>query len=240
MNYCKNCEVDLDADMSACPLCGMKVGEDSCLPERNGNKQSEFRDKTLHEIDNLSGEQKQKLFWEVSGIILACGILVTLIINLMLSGSITWAKYVLVASITAFIDISLLIFLRHHYLVLIISSMLTLVAMFLIIDNLSSANTWGVQLAVPVTVSFHVLLLITVWLIRISNQLGFNVIALVFMVAGVFLVSIEVFTSQYTHGSIHLKWSVIAAASVLTISAFLIFVHYRLKKGIELKRFFHI
>ncbi|TLX71246.1 zinc ribbon domain-containing protein [Labilibacter sediminis] len=240
MEYCKNCEVELDDDMAFCPLCGLIVGEEPIPVKIPKEKHPDFRDKTINEIENLSLTQKLKLIWKISGIILISGIIVTLGINFIISQNINWAKYNLIASLVAFANISIVILFRKKPLILIICSLTSLILMFLTIDYFNGDSNWGIKLGIPIVTSIYVLSLVILVLIRISNQIGFNILAVIFIAIASLLVCIEIFVSLYSHQIIILKWSLIAGASLIPISGILFYVHYKLKKGIELKRFFHI
>lgn len=240
MNVCKNCGVELDSNMTSCPLCGLPVGEKPDLPQISDSEEPVVKGKILREIKNLTGSQKRKLFWEISGIILGSGILVTLLINLAVSNNLNWAMYVLVASLAAFVNITALTLWRRRPLLIILISLVSLVLMLLFFDFVSFNSGWGVKLGIPILVSFYVLLLIVLLLIRLSNQLGFNILAVIFIALGLFLLCIELFTSLYFQGRPVLSWSIIAAVSMIPVAAILFYVHFKLRKGIELKRFFHI
>ncbi len=240
MEYCKNCEVELDDDMAFCPLCGLSAGEEPIAVKISKEKYAHFRDKTIDEIENLSFIQKLNLIWKISGIILISGIIITLVINLIISHNINWGKYNLIASLVIFANISIAIFFRKKPLLLIICSLTSLILMFLTIDYLNGDNDWGIKLGIPIVTSVYVLSLVIFVLIRISNQIGFNILAYIFIAIATLLLCIELFVSLYSHQIIILKWSLITGASLIPISGLLFFVHYKLKKGIDLKRFFHI
>jgi hypothetical protein len=112
--------------------------------------------------------------------------------------------------------------------------------MLLFFDFVSFNSGWGTKLGVPILISFYVLLLIVLLLIRLSNQVGFNILAIIFIALGLFLLCTEFFISLYFHKRILFSWSIIAAVSMIPVATILFFVHYKLKKGIEMKRFFHI
>ncbi|WP_430814034.1 DUF6320 domain-containing protein [Carboxylicivirga sp. RSCT41] len=240
MNYCKNCEVELDDDLIFCPLCGLRSGEEPVTVKNSEEIHNKLRDRTLNEIESLSLTQKLKLFRKISGIILISGIIITLTINFIISHNINWAKYNLIASIVTFSNISFVTFLRRKPFLMIISSLMSLILMFLIIDYFNGESNWGIKLAIPIVTSFYVLTLVVLVLIRISNQIGFNILAIVFMAIALLLLCIETFVCLYSHPIIILNWSMIAGASLMPIAGLLFFIHYKLKKGIELKRFFHI
>jgi len=108
------------------------------------------------------------------------------------------------------------------------------------LDLLISNTGWGIRLGIPMLVSFYILLLAVSWLTHISRHRGFNILAIAFIAVGLFVICTEILISQYFHGEFRLSWSIITGASVIPIAALLFFMHYRLKTGMDLKRFFHI
>jgi len=50
----------------------------------------------------------------------------------------------------------------------------------------------------------------------------------------------EVILDNFFQGMTDLRWSLIAAVSVLPVALILSFYHYRLKKGKQLDSFFHV
>lgn len=240
MSYCNYCGVELDKTMTSCPLCGLAVGEKRVITHEWKSRQPVFKDKISSEIENMTAFQKRKLFWEISAIILISGILVTLIINKIESNGITWSKYTLVASLSILASISFFTLLHNRSFLLVLGSFISNAALLLLLDLISSNIGWGTKLGIPILASLYSLILIVLWLIRISHRRGFNILALIFIALGLFLICIEVFVSLYFNHTITLSWSIIAAASMIPISTLLFLVHYRLRSGIELRRFFHI
>ena len=240
MSYCNYCGVELDKSVTSCPLCGLTVGKKRVVTHEWKSRQPVFKDQLASEIENMTAAQKRKLFWEVSAIILVSGILVTLLINWIESKNITWSKYTLVACLSILASISFFTLLRNRPFLLVLGSFISNAALLLLLDLISSNIGWGTKLGVPILISLYALILLVLWLIRISHRRGFNILAVIFMALGLFFISIEVFVSLYFNHTLTLSWSIIAAASMIPISTLLFLVHYRLKSGIELRRFFHI
>lgn len=242
MSYCSYCGVKLDSDMEVCPLCGLAIGREHIETIVKRMEHHNFMDKALSEYRSLSMTQKRILFLEVSGIILVSGIIVTALIDLIISKRISWSIYNIVASLSILANISFFTFFRNKFIFLVIGSFVTNATMLLLLDLVGSGSNigWGSMLGLPILLTTYILVIIVIWLIRISNWRGFNILALVFIAVGIFLVCIEFFVSLYLYNSIRLRWSIIAGSSIIPISALLFFVHYRLKAGIELKRFFNV
>lgn len=240
MNYCNHCGVELDDHMESCPLCGLTAGEKYTAPEEPAPGQPKLKDKIVSEYESLTPPQKRKLFWEISGIILGSDIIVTFIINLIISKEITWSKYVLIASFTVFINISAFRFFRKRPYLFMLTSFSSLAILLITLDLMSFAIGWGSQLALPILVALYTLTMLVVLWTRRTKQKGLNVLATSLIAIGLFMISIEGCISFYLNHHLIFSWSIIATVSILPIAALLLFIHYKLKRGIELKRFFHI
>ncbi len=240
MNYCNYCGVELDADMIECPLCGHSIHEEVVYLDEKRSERIMYRDKVIKEYATLSKNQKLKLFWAISSITLLSGILITLVVNIVVSRNIFWAKYNLTASLAMFVNITLLTFKYNKPIILFLGSFLSTSVVFALLDWYSGAVSWGIRLVIPLILSFYILLVIVLGLIRIARQRGFNIVAIVFIAIALFAISAESFISLYFKNDLVLSWSIIAASSIFPIAALLFFVHYRLKAGVDLKRFFHI
>lgn len=221
-------------------MCGLPAGAEPELPHLARADKVTDRDKIIRDFDRLTVRQKRMLFWEISGIILLSGIVVSLIINFIVIRNITWARYNVTASLVLFANISVLTFWRNRPFLLFAGSLAANSAFLFLLDIMSSNIGWGEEIGIPILVSLYLLLGGVVWLIGISRYLGFNILAVLFSALGLFLICIEAIVSHYFLNAIHLSWSVIAAVSMIVISALMLYVHYKLKMGIELKRFFHI
>jgi hypothetical protein len=240
MIYCKNCGVELEESMNFCPLCGESTDEKAAKKEHLKSVQYEPKEKLFADYESLTQKQRHKLFWEVSGIVLISGIIVTLIIDLITNKSITWSKYSVTVSLVIFVNITLITFWRRRILLLFIVSFVSTSVLLILLDMYNLNIGWGVRLGIPFLFSFYFIVLILAILMRISRQRGFNILACFFIAVGLLAICVEGIISLYTKNILHLQWSVIVIASTIPISALLFFIHYRLKKGIDLKRFFHI
>lgn len=240
MAYCNACGVELDDDMTVCPLCGLKVGEIRSEPQEWRSQKTVIKDKISREIEQMSSGQKRLLFFELSGILLVSGILGTVIINLIVNKEISWSMYNLVTSLWLLSNISALTLLRRRPVLMVLTSFISGALFLWLLDLIGLNQGWGLQLGLPLFTALYVLTLLVMWLIRRANRRGFNLLAIVFLAIGIFLICIEIFTSLYEGNPVRLSWSIIACASILPVAALLFYVHYRLKSGIELRRFFHI
>lgn len=238
MKNCPYCGVDFEMNLDVCPLCSYS---ESKSVNQNINKPESPHDlRTLSGYGILSQRQKRKLFWEISLIVLLSGILVTMIIDLITTGLISWSKYSITACLLLFVNITLLSFFRHKLLLLLSGSFITTSLLIILLDVYSHKIGWGTQLGVPLLLALYIVIYLIVVLFRINRQHGFNMLGYIFAGIGLYCMIIELLVSRYSKGQISLKWSLIVLVCMVTIAGILMYIHHRLKKGTELRRFFHI
>lgn len=244
MKYCKDCGVELDPSMDQCPLCHQPASENdgqktilqvdkSSLqdnPDNPGRK-----DKQVNEQ-----EQNRKLFWELTVLVFFSAAIITLLIDLFTSRQITWSKYTVSISLVLLINSSIFSFLRHKPFILFGGSFASIAALLLLLDYFGKSNGWGLKLGIPLLLLIYLYVLYLFLLIKYLKEKGINIIALLLSAAGVFCLGVEVVLDNYFYGNITMGWSVYVLVSSLPVAGILFFVHYRMKKGRELKRLFHL
>jgi hypothetical protein len=241
MKICYNCGVELDEHMQACPLCHFSSFDQPAEPTENSSFLTDQQnERLLSDYVKLTKVQKRKLFWEMSGIILFSGILVTLMIDVVTTKGITWSRYSVTVCLVLFANVTLLSFWRHKLFILLGGSFITTSLLLVLLDLYNNKVGWGSQLGIPLLLSIYLIIYIMTRLFRIIKRHGFNILGLVFIASGVLSLCIEAVLSRYFTNKITFEWSLIVFACMVPISAVLFFIHYRLNRGIELRRFFHI
>ncbi|MCF8217643.1 MAG: zinc ribbon domain-containing protein [Bacteroidales bacterium] len=241
MITCENCGVKLEKHMNYCPLCGHPASTiESDNEEHFSDNKAKTKKKRLSDYLMLSNLQKRKLLWEISTIILMSALIVTIIIDLLFNSQITWSKYSTTVILVLFANITLIWYKPRNLYVLSGGSLLSTVILLFLLDYYQGSLSWSLNLGIPLLVAVYVLGIALFVIIRKLNDKGLNMIAYILLAAAILSVLTELFISLNRTGEWSLHWSLIVLASVLPASLLLFFIHYRLKKGTELKRFFHI
>ncbi|MGC9352503.1 MAG: DUF6320 domain-containing protein [Mariniphaga sp.] len=241
MKRCPNCGVESEENANFCALCGEPLLENTAYHEvfiKSGKLRRE--EKLLTDYQKLTGFQKRKIFWQISGLIFISGIIITLLIDFIGNRSITWSKYPATISLVLFLNFTLNTFLRKRITLMVALSFLSVTALFILFDIYAGDTGWEIKLGIPTLLVAYITVLILIFLIRRAKQKGLNVIAYSMIAAGVLCVCIEGMISIYFRSSVYFGWSLIVMVSVVPISMLLLYMHYRLKKATDLKRFFHI
>ena len=241
MYLCNKCGIELDEGMTICPLCNTPVNTKTT----EGNPPfaetvTSSNDSFINGLEKLTYVQKRKLFWELSGIILFSGILMTLIINLVISGKITWSRYPVTACLVVFANITLLSFWRHRLILFLAGSFVSTASLLVLLDVYNNKAGWCSQLGVPLLLVLYVLICLLALLGRKARKQGLNILGNSFLAIGVYAICTDGIATRYFNGEMSFSWSLIVMASMIPIAVILFFLHYRLNKGIELRRFFHI
>lgn len=239
MKICPRCEIEFETSLSVCPLCNHSEFD---TEENNvtGNRVHGPGDKTLYGYKNLSSTQRRKLFWEVTLIILLSVILVTLVIDVLFNNQLTWSKYTITICLVLFANSTLLTFLRNRLLVLLTGSFLSTSLLLILLDVYNNKMGWATQLGIPILFSLFTLVYFYSLLYRSSRQHGFNMLGSLFLFAGIMALCTEGIINYYLFQVLFFKWSPIVLVCLIPLASVLFFIHYRLKKGTELNRFFHI
>ena len=241
MKACPRCGIEFEENMTICPLCLYTDSHDAANEKTaTVDAQQKPGDRTMIEYTTLTGQQKRKLFWEISAMVLLSGILVTVVIDLITVKSISWSKYTITVCLVLFTNITLISFLRHRLFILLFGSFITTSLLLVLLDVYNERLGWGTQLGIPLLFSLYVVIYILAVLFRITRQHGFNMLAYIFLAAGLLAICIESITRYYNNNEISLRWSLIVLVCLIPVAAILLYIHYRLNKGAELRRFFHI
>jgi phosphatidylserine synthase len=112
--------------------------------------------------------------------------------------------------------------------------------MLLMFDLISAKADWFIPVGLPITLAAVFFVCLVVILYQYTRFKGFNILAIIFLSVAGFCILTEVILDKYVKGLIDLRWSLLAAVSILPIALVLFYVHYRMKKGNKLDSFFHI
>jgi hypothetical protein len=233
--------VEAEENANFCSLCGEPLLENTADDGafiKSGNLRRE--EKLLTDYQQLTGFQKRKIFWQISGLILVSGIIVTLLIDFIGNRDITWSKYPATISLVLFLNFTLNTFLRRNLILMAVLSFLSVTALFTLFDVYAGDTGWEIKLGIPIILIAYITVFILIFLVRKAKQKGLNIIAYSMIAAGVLGVCVEGMISIYFRSSVYFGWSLIVMVSVALIAMLLLFIHYRLKKATDLKRFFHI
>ena len=232
MNTCVNCGVELDEGITVCPLCGKSPGNINTPGNKGGNYRSDIV--TLNKLEN------RKHLWELGGIIAFSGIAVCTIVDLLISRKLDWSLYSDVSVLALWLTLTLILFFRTRMLVFFSGLMITLLSALFAFDLIDTGPDWFFPVGLPLAISASFAAWVIVLLYNLARFKGFNIIAAALIILAGLAILTELILDNYFNGKTDLRWSLIAAVSVLPVALIFSFYHYRLKKGNQLDSFFHV
>jgi len=241
MTTCSNCGVQLEDNMNFCPLCGEpNIDKTTDNIEYIKLRKQKQEEKMMTAFQKLSGRQKRKLFWEISGILLISGIVATLVIDLLDGNGLSWSIYSISICAVLFINITLFTFWYRKIILSFVGSFISTAALLQLLDIFNNNIGWGVKFGTPLLLFAYLIVFGLVMIIRKAKEKELNLITYSLIASGLISICVEGMISIYKDGTLNLYWSLIVIICVLPVSSILLYIQYRLKKGTDLKRFFHI
>lgn len=241
MIRCPKCGVELDENSNFCSLCGAPLLEQktdqSALLQTIETRQQE---KLLSDYRTLSSFQKRKIFWKISGLILICAMVINLLIDFVANQNITWSKYPTTIIVVLFINFSLYTFLYHKTLLKLGLSFVSVAGLLMLFDFFFRKSGWEWQVGIPLLIATYLTMYVFIFLVKKAKQKGLNIIAYILFSMGLLSVCTESMIAVYQRDPEPSGWSLIVLVSSASIASIMLYIHYKLKKATDLKRFFHI
>ncbi len=227
---CPNCGVILDEGLEKCPLC-------ESLPDgKRGKNDERYPSEILH----LSEKKTKIQLWELSAIIAFSANLICIIVDMVIVKGLNWSLYAVTSITGLWLFITSLTFLLKRIISLGLALAVTTLAMLLIFDMLNPPLTWFTGIGLPVSVTFWILFALFMVILRKLRWRGFNMLAYILIEISALCLVIEIFTDLHFEGRMLIDWSAITAATLVPLAGILFFMHYRMKRGKNLRSFFHV
>ncbi|MGQ1946661.1 DUF6320 domain-containing protein [Geofilum sp. OHC36d9] len=232
MIYCKKCGVELEPDMTKCPLCGTSINETHPMIENSEN-----------EVDLNAGKEmtppQKRVIWEIVSITIISAVIATFSIDFLMSHRISWSEYPVAVSLMVFSYVSSFAFLRTTTVIKIATGLLGASGFVVLIDLLTNGLQWAFPIAIPVLFTGNAIAAVLMMIFKKVKRKGVNLVAYALLAIGIYMLGLEAIFSIYKTGVVALKWSVIVLACVVPVAFVLIYVHFRLTKNKSLERIFH-
>ena len=234
MAYCVHCGVKLGDGERKCPLCMTPVF-DPAEPEQP----SAPRSYPVRTPEQQLKRNKQFLL-VMAALMLAAPALLCLVIDLLISGGITWSAYASSALILLFAAVSVPIWAdRHQVYVVVGMSFLCLNAYLFLVERISDSGTWFFPIALPAITLFALMLTVIILLYRkqVFNKL--TLIAASFAAVAIECVAIEWLLAAANGSKGGFVWSPFVLAPCMFIFLALIFINYNRAVREEVRRRMH-
>ncbi len=234
MAYCVHCGVKLGEGEKRCPLCFTPV-----IDPAEPQKASVQRAYPVRTPEQELKRNKHFLLF-LAGLMLAAPALLCLIIDLLLTGKITWSGYASSALILLFAAVTVpLLVNRFQAYVAVGMGFASLNAYLFLVERLSDSGRWFFPIALPAISLCAALLTVIILMYRRQALNKLTVIAASFAAAAVECVAIEWLIAAANGMSGVFIWSPFVLAPCIFISLALFFVNYNRAVREEVRRWVH-
>lgn len=232
MPYCPRCGVEIEDRLSHCPLCDTAIPEEVRDPE---DQESEYPEDVIPPrpmYKELTRKQTRVL---VSSLILFLGmfpITITVGIDLMNNGLISWSYYVIIPVLAAAL-IAIIFYRFGRKPLFSVSAMLgILLVVQLLIERRLDPDSGVFGTLMPfflITIMAVELLLIY---LTVKRRTVLQILDAVFLDAAWYLCALDLIISS------RLGWSLIVLSTLLPVSLYLYYVQHTRKRGLNMAGFF--
>ena len=234
MAYCVHCGVKLGDGEKKCPLCMTPVF-DPVEPERPSAPRS-------YPVRTPEQELKRntQFLLVMAALMLAVPALLCLIIDLLVSGGVTWSAYASSALILLFAAVSVSIWVdRYQAYAVVGTSFLCLNAYLFLVERFSNSGTWFFKIALPAITLFALMLTFIILMYRKQVLNKLTLIAASFAAVALECVSIEWLLAAANGSKDGFIWSPFVLAPCMCISLALFFINYNRAVREEVRRRMH-
>ena len=231
MSYCVNCGVELAESEKHCPLCGVEVF----------NPAKPWQEQTVRpypqRLETIVQRIDRRYLAGLISMLLLIPLCITVLINLLTEGAITWSVYVIGGIALLFCSAPLPCFFKKPRPILCVSINVAVLLLFLwTIDWMHPGANWFWPFACPLTLTAAVFLLAILFLFRTRVRRLLTRTATVLFAIGAFLVCLEVLLNLYLLRSPIPTWSCFPLIPCWVLAGVLLLVRSRTRLLEEIHR----
>jgi hypothetical protein len=234
MPYCPDCAVEVDDSVEACPLCGAGLQKDALQPTTVYPLVTDNPVKIVLPWDRLRGR-----IFAVLTCVFIMPLLIVCFIDL-LDSAVTWSRYVMLPLACAWLYSALLLYKIRRPVQLLVGLLAVTSGLLLGLDICRGGMSWFLTLAGPAIVAWSLWTVPMAWLLA-KRKVGWaNGTAWCLLGVTLFCVALDMLISQYTSMTPVPTWSLIVLIGLLPVIVFLLYVHHRVRKHVNLAKWFHV
>ncbi|MBY8999844.1 MAG: hypothetical protein KGD64_02925 [Candidatus Heimdallarchaeota archaeon] len=247
MSYCVICKVEVEPFVEKCPLCQTNIQKPKNVNQiLDGKAYPEEIEEEEEKVPEISSKRRQLITWEATSVAAAVPILIIFAINMIVEKAftVTWSRYPVIGIVLVWLLITIPLFLHKKPVLVIVGETLSIIVFLVLIDVFDGSIDWYYQIALPIIGVIVVITSAVVILsLKVKNK-GANIGA--FVLFGVsllclgldFVINTTLFDAETIWET--LGWSFYVVIPSVIIGGFLLYLHYRLTRVVDMKRVLEI
>ena len=214
--YCINCGVKLADSQKKCPLCDTIVFHPD-FPQPSGEPP--------YPAGRYPGSRvNHRGFLAIITAIFLLPLFVTLLVDLQISGAITWSGYVMGAVFLSYVVIVLPFWFRKYHPVVFVPCNFVAVGLYLLYIDLANQGGWFLSFAFPVVGCFGIIVTTVVVLTRYLRRGWFFIFGGAAMALGAFMPLMEFLMKTTFHIPKFYAWSLYPLVALVLLGGVLIYL----------------
>ena len=155
MKHCEKCNIDVESNLSNCPLCGAYIGGSTSLNDKNNNAYRE----------DIRTMRSRRILLKIAGFVSILASIVCLIVDMSVNGKLIWSMHLVTAIVGAWLVVLCPIFWRIPMRKQLAIDMLVGIAVVFYAEYFAHTTShWGFHLGLPIvlmsTLSLYALMMI--------------------------------------------------------------------------------
>ncbi|MCE7743090.1 MAG: hypothetical protein GOP50_11635 [Candidatus Heimdallarchaeota archaeon] len=237
MAYCINCGVEVDSAVVNCPLCLSSIQKNGELIDKDIQDYPQEVESLLE--TKMDRKQKRLVAWEIVSVSLAVPFLIVMIINIIIdhNARLVWAKFPMAALFLAWALATFPLFLSDRPILIVVGEVLSLMVFLTLIDLFDNWTfDWLYRLAFPIIGLTSIIVSLVVLISMKSKKKGFNTAAYVLFGIALLNLGLDLTIVSFLAGELALAWSLYVAIPLTLVGGFLLYVHYRIARVVDLQK----
>lgn len=233
MSLCRHCGVEVDNDVTRCPLCRR--------PLRGEGDQVATPPPQPVAAPPAASRLLRRWLLEIFTVLAVCGAIVVSAADLAYGMSFTWSRYVLVSIGFLWLSGVLLIVCLRWWLLYVVAETAAVGLFLWLLDGLTPGASWFPSLAFPITLLAGTLLVLTLSARRLLGNSLLAILSIATLAPGLFVLGLELILNDFLLDRLFVSWSAVAFACALPfVLILLILRRWFRKKESEFRRVFHL
>lgn len=213
--YCVNCGVKLADTEEKCPLCGVVCFHpDLPRPEAAG----------LYPSQGPAPKVNSKAAQIIAATLFLLPALITLQVDMQISGSVTWSGFVIGALAVVYVALVLPLWFRRPNPVIFVPCDFAVVGSYLLYINFAVGGNWFLSFALPVTGGVCLIVTTVVALLRYVRRGVLYILGGAIMALGAFMPLVEFLSNITFDISKVFAWSLYPMTALVLLGGMLIFL----------------
>jgi len=235
MPYCSQCGVEVEEYVDVCPLCTTPILKNNNMIEK---KSLRFPDKPV--IENKTGVLRF-LVWEIVSVSLLTAFLIVVLTNIIVNFNITWAWYPMASIFMVWLVATFPLLLPKRPLLIAIFSVTSIMLFLAFIDLIDNwAFDWYYDIALPIAFMLIVVTTGVIMLCLKVKKKGINIAAFILFGIGIIVLGLDLIICFDLKKIINLTWSLFVIIPIILTAIFLLYIHYRLLKAVDIKKWLQL